>query len=266
VSTVRPAAVAGLFYPGDADVLLRAVRDHLPSPAAGPSPEAVIVPHAGYPYSGAIAGRAYARLAAGRDVIRHVVLVGPAHRDVFRGLATTSADAWRTPLGDVPIDETLRGRALACPGVTVRDRAHAEEHSLEVQLPFLQVVLDRFTLLPLVAGDVEPEAVADVLEALQGGPETVIVVSSDLSHFHPYAEARALDAETAAAIERRDGASIGPYDACGHAGVAGVLALARRRGLEVERLDLRNSGDTAGDRDRVVGYGAWALVGAAGAP
>lgn len=263
MSVIRPAAVAGMFYPGDAELLGRDVRAMLTAASAPPSapvPKAIIVPHAGFIYSGPIAASAYARLAPARTVITRVVLIGPAHRVAFAGIAVSVADGFDTPLGRIAVDKEAIARIATLPGVGGLDQAHEQEHSLEVQLPFLQAALDRFALVPMVAGNVEPEKVADVLDALWGGPETLIVISSDLSHYLDYATARNTDGGTRAAIERLDASPIGFEQACGRIGVAGLLAVAKRRGMTVETLDVRNSGDTAGPRDRVVGYGSWAFT------
>jgi AmmeMemoRadiSam system protein B len=256
----RAPAVAGTFYPADPDVLAAQVDDLVSTDATGPTPKALIVPHAGYAYSGPVAGRGYATLGAGRDRIERVVLVGPAHRVPLLGLATTSADQWVTPLGSVTIDDEARQAVLALPSVEVDDRAHATEHSLEVHLPFLQRTLQRFSLLPLVVGHTDAETVATVLETVWGGPETLIVVSTDLSHYHDHATASILDRQTADAITAGDPEAIRPADACGAHPVRGLLVAARRHGLRTRLVDLANSGDTAGPRDRVVGYGAFALA------
>jgi hypothetical protein len=259
--TVRPAAVAGTFYPDDPAALAAAVDRLLPPPPPGePPPKALVAPHAGYVYSGAVAGVAYARLLPLRRAVRRVVLVGPAHRAALDGLALSAADAFATPLGLVDVDDDARRRLLALPGVVLDDVPHAGEHSLEVQLPFLQRVLERFRIVPLAAGDAEPAAVADALDVLWDGPETVIVVSSDLSHYHDHATAAARDRRTAAAILARAVDGIGDRDACGARPLRGLLEAARRHGLEARQLDLRTSGDTAGPRDRVVGYGAFAFA------
>jgi AmmeMemoRadiSam system protein B/AmmeMemoRadiSam system protein A len=260
---IRPAAVAGMFYPGDAETLGRDVRAMLAAasaPAGMPAPKAIIVPHAGFVYSGPIAAAAYSRLAPARHTITRVVLIGPAHRVAFAGIAVSMADGFDTPLGRVPVDKQAVARIATLPGVGGLDQAHAQEHSLEVQLPFLQLALDHFSLVPMVAGTVDPEKVAAVIDALWGGTETLIVISSDLSHYLDYAAARRMDGDTCSAIEKLDPSPIGFDQACGRIGVAGLLAVAKRRGLAVETLDLRNSGDTAGPRDRVVGYGAWAFT------
>ena len=263
MGVVRPPAVAGSFYPGEADVLARDVRallDAAAVPQGALVPKAIIVPHAGFVYSGPIAAAAYARLAPARYTINRVVLIGPAHRVAFSGIAASTSESFDTPLGRIPIDGPAIARIATLPGVGGLDQAHEQEHSLEVQLPFLQAALDRFTLVPIVVGNADPAQVAAVLDALWGGKETLIVISSDLSHYLDYATARSTDSATRAAIERLDATPIGFEQACGRVGVAGLLAVAKRRGLSVETLDLRNSGDTAGPRDRVVGYGAWAFT------
>ena len=260
---IRPPAVAGTFYPAEPQALVEALQHSFaaalqPAPDAG-VPEALIVPHAGYVYSGPIAASAYLRLVPAQSVVRRIVLLGPSHRVPLDGLAVPASDAFATPLGLVPVADEARRVALARPGVVVEDMAHAAEHSLEVQLPFLQVVLDRFEVLPLAVGRCRPEDVAGVLDALWGGPETLVVASTDLSHYQRYEEARARDGRTAAAIAAAEPEAIGDLDACGAYGLRGLLATARSRHLTVEQIDLRSSGDTAGDRERVVGYGAFAV-------
>jgi len=258
---IREPAVAGTFYPGGVDELAGLVEDLLSDASPGPMPEirpkAIIAPHAGFIYSGPVAASIYARLAPFRNTYRRVILLGPTHRYPIRGLATHSAQAFRTPLGDVPLDRDLLDRALELPQVQLLDAAHRGEHSLEVHLPFLQMVLDRFTLAPLVVGDAQAEEVASVLRALWGGDETLVVISSDLSHFLSYEEARRMDETTAGAIEALDPEGIGRDQACGRIPMAGLLLLAREEGLQVERVDLRSSGDTAGSRSQVVGYGSF---------
>lgn len=261
---VRPSAVAGSFYPSSADALDAAVREAFAdavTPAVGAAiPKALVVPHAGYVYSGAIAASAYARIIPARSTIRRVVLLGPSHRAYVRGLAVPSVDAFRTPLGIVPIDAACRADSLQLAGVHVDDRAHALEHSLEVQLPFLQSILGDFSLVPFSVGDATAEEVAAVLEMCWGGPETLVVISTDLSHYHRYAEAVQLDARTAAAIVACRPGAVEDSDACGAYPLRGLLQVVAEYGYDVEQLDLRNSGDTAGDHDRVVGYGAFAVV------
>ncbi|HQR24681.1 MAG TPA: AmmeMemoRadiSam system protein B [Steroidobacteraceae bacterium] len=261
-SSVRPPAVAGLFYPDDPAELRQIVRDlldHAPADA-GPRqpPKALIVPHAGYVYSGAVAASAYRRLRDSAPAIRTVVLVGPSHRVPMRGLAMPSCDAFSTPLGQVPVDDAARQHLRECGLAGVADAPHAHEHSLEVQLPFLQAVLGEFSVLPIATGIVPPGLVAAALEAVWNGPETLIVVSSDLSHYHTYKEAQLLDDEsTRAILDRRSDLPEG--QACGASGINGLMEVARRKGLVVRLLDQRNSGDTAGDRSRVVGYGSYTL-------
>lgn len=262
MSTVRSPAVAGLFYPEGTRALSAAVARYLAAAPVreAPPPKALIVPHAGYVYSAPIAAPAYARLKQTAAVIERVVMLGPCHRVPVRGLAAPSVAAFRTPLGEAPLDTAAVDAIASLPQVEIRDDAHAGEHSLEVQLPFLQAVLNRFALVPLVVGDASGPAIAEVLERLWGGPETLIVVSSDLSHYHDYATAQRMDLAAADAIEALDGARLGHGQACGRLPIAGLLECARRHGLAAERLDLRNSGDTAGSRDQVVGYGAWAFA------
>ena len=226
-------------------------------PASAPVPKAIIAPHAGYVYSGPIAGSAYARIAPAKGRIGRVVLAGPSHRVPFRGVAVPSVGAYASPLGDVPLDRDAIGRILALPFVHEMDEAHATEHSLEVHVPFLQEVLGGFTLVPLVVGDASPGEVAAVLDALWGGPETLLVVSSDLSHYENYETAQRMDAETARAITTLAVDGIAERGACGRRPIRGLLELARRRGLRANAVDVRNSGDTAGARDRVVGYGSF---------
>jgi AmmeMemoRadiSam system protein B/AmmeMemoRadiSam system protein A len=262
---IRPAAVAGTFYPADAATLraqVQACLDEAQEQGAGrgAAPKLLIVPHAGYIYSGPVAGHAYARLAPWAGRVRRVVLAGPTHRVPVRGLAVPTVESFETPLGRVAIDAEAREAVAGLPQVVLDDRAHAHEHSLEVQLPFLQAVLGGgFTLLPLAVGDAEPGEVAEVIERLWGGDETLIVISSDLSHYLAYEHARAVDRAT---VDRIIGLAtdIDPHEACGAFALNGALAAARRHGLAPQLLDLRNSGDTAGDRRRVVGYAALALA------
>jgi MEMO1 family protein len=262
MTAIRHPVVAGTFYPAERDVLERQLALFLSEAANdAPSaalPKAIIGPHAGYVYSGPVAARAYARLAAARGRISRVVLIGPSHYVAFRGLAVDTAEAWAMPGGSVVLDTEAIARLRALPMVGELDAAYQREHALEVHVPFLQHMLGEFRLVPIVAGDAPPEAVAAVFDALWGGTETLIVVSTDLSHYLDYAACRRLDQSTAEMIERLDPA-IAPEQACGAVPMRGLLLAARRRGMAIERLDLRNSGDTAGPRDRVVGYGSWAL-------
>jgi AmmeMemoRadiSam system protein B len=258
--TIRKAAVAGLFYPDEKDRLSRTVGQMLAnaSTRGRAVPKAIIAPHAGYVYSGPIAAHAYALLAPARNTIKRVVLLGPTHRVAVRGLALPSVASFATPLGMVDLDTDAVGQLRNLSQVVVSDEAHALEHSLEVHLPFLQSVLQDFKLVPLAVGDADAEDVAAVLEVLWGGPETLIVVSSDLSHYLGYGDAQATDKATSQAIlELRS--DIDHEQACGATPVCGLALAARGRHLEPELLDLRNSGDTAGDKSRVVGYGAFAF-------
>ncbi len=259
-SHVRPPAVAGRFYPGSASQLC-AVVDTLLANASphGAAPKGVIAPHAGYVYSGPIAATAYASIRSRADMINNVVLLGPAHRVYLEGLALPAADRFATPLGEVEHDAELAAAVLALPQVSRSEQAHAQEHSLEVHVPFLQALLPRFTLLPLVVGDASPTEVAQVLERVWGGPETLIVISSDLSHYHDYAEARHLDEGTAAWIEQTRAPGLDPRRACGARCIDGLIEYGSQHPIAIELLDLRSSGDTAGPRDRVVGYGAFAI-------
>jgi AmmeMemoRadiSam system protein B len=261
MTVIREPAVAGVFYPGNAGDLRATVETLIERAGrqSGPAPKALIAPHAGYVYSGAVAGSAYATLLPYRDFYERVVLLGPCHRVACSNIATSGADIFRTPLGDVPLDKEAIAK-LDASRVRVYEAAHQFEHSLEVQLPFLQVVLGQFTLVPLVVGDATRETVTEVLETLWGGEETLIVISSDLSHYLSYDKAVARDCRTRDAIEHLDARYIGQDDACGATPVGGLLIAAKRRAMEAVTLDLRNSGDTAGSKDHVVGYGAWMLV------
>jgi AmmeMemoRadiSam system protein B/AmmeMemoRadiSam system protein A len=260
---VRPPAVAKLFYPGDARSLADEVTAYLDqtedAPLAPGFPKAVIVPHAGYIYSGPVAASAYDLLRPARGIVRRVVVLGPCHRVPVRGLALPAASAFDTPLGRIPIDEKASASIRGLPQVVESAATHAEEHALEVQLPFLQQVLGEFSLVPLVVGAVAPEKVAEVLEQLWGGDETLFVISSDLSHYHSYEAARRIDGATVQAILGFD-AGISHEQACGATPVAGALIAARRKGLAPRLLDCRNSGDTAGGKDQVVGYASFALA------
>jgi MEMO1 family protein len=260
---IRRPVVAGRFYPSEA-VELRRLIDFLLAGApqrTGPMPKAIVVPHAGYIYSGPVAASAYAQFLPASDTIKRIVLLGPSHYFELDGLALPSAEALETPLGLVPVDVEAVRRLQTLPQVTVLDQAHAREHSLEVQLPFLQVVLKQFTVVPLAVGYAEPQAISAVLEALWNGPETRLVISSDLSHYHDWATARHLDEATAKAIEALQPDALENDQMCGIYPVRGLLQAARHHKLHAHTLDLRNSGDTAGPRERVVGYGAFAFEG-----
>lgn len=260
MTTIRPPAVAGMFYPGDPAVLARDVDAMLALARKEElRPKALIAPHAGYIYSGPVAASAYALLQPIAKEIRRVVLLGPTHRVAVRGLALPGADGFATPLGVVKLDAAAAQAIAHLPQVLVSPQAHALEHSLEVQLPFLQTVLTDFKLLPLAVGMASSEEVAQVLELLWGGPETLIVISSDLSHYLPYDTAQRLDQSTAEAILHFN-SKLSHEQACGGTPVNGLMLAAQRHHLAAHLLDLRNSGDTAGDKSRVVGYGAFAFT------
>ena len=264
MSTVRQPAVSGTFYPADASRLRAAVHAYIDATPFDANDAATIkalaVPHAGYVYSGPIAAAAYARLKQRAGTISRVVLLGPVHRVPVRGLALPGCDAFATPLGDVRIDAGAVAALAGLPQVVTSPRAHLLEHSLEVHLPFLIEALGSFALVPLAVGDATPHEVAAVIERLWGGPETLIVVSTDLSHYHAYDDAQAIDRETADAVLALD-ATIDHEQACGATPLNGLLLVIRKRGLHARLLDLRNSGDTAGDRSRVVGYASFAFDG-----
>lgn len=256
--------LTGQFYPGNASQLSTTIQLYLDEAQTqqGPAPKALIVPHAGYVYSGSVAATAYARLRPYRRQYTRVILLGPCHRVAVRGLALSGADVFRTPLGDVPLDKEATGKLAKpqFPEVTVFDATHQFEHSLEVYLPFLQSVIESFSLVPLVVGNIAAKVVARVIDVLWGGPETLIVISSDLSHYLSYDEARATDNATCEAIENQRYQCIDHTDACGATPIRGLLIASKRRGMKVMTLDLRNSGDTAGDKSRVVGYGSWIFL------
>ena len=261
MTAIRPAAVAGSFYPADPAQLRAQIQGFLAQAKAfsAPPPKAIIVPHAGTIYSGPIAASAYVRLIPVAASITRVVLIGPSHRMGFRGIAVSTAEAWQTPLGQVPLDRAAMAPLLGLPMIGTLETAHEQEHSLEVQLPFLQTILANFSLVPVVVGNASAEEVNALLDAVWGGPETLIVISTDLSHFLDYAACQATDAATTASIEQLNFENLTPESSCGRIPVSGMLLTARRRQMKISTLDVRNSGDTAGSRDRVVGYGAWAL-------
>lgn len=268
--TIRPTAVAGSFYPGhrqtladNIQILLKQAAENSQSPTSPdiPStpPKAIVVPHAGYIYSGQTAAIAYSILARWHDTIKRVILLGPVHRVPVRGLALPDVDAFTTPLGEVKLDKAAIASVANMKQVVISYPAHAQEHSLEVQLPFLQSVLDDFEIVPFAVGDASAEEVAEVIEALWGGPETIIVVSSDLSHFLPYSVATEVDKSTVKNILNMQGA-LTHHQACGGTPVNGLILAAKKHHLHPTLLDLCNSGDTAGDKNRVVGYAAFAFT------
>ena len=257
LTSVRPAAVAGSFYPSDPTALRESVGRLLEDANGNGEPKALIAPHAGYAYSGPVAASAYATLIPVRDRLSRVVLFGPAHRVPVKGIAASSAGSFRTPLGDVPVDVESVESAVRLAQVAYSDVAHRSEHCLEVQLPFLQLVLPQFRIVPFVVGDVSQGHVAEVMDVLWSGPETLVVVSSDLSHFHDHATASRIDRETADLIEAGRGGELSGRRACGVEAIRGLLECATARGLSVKTLDLKDSSQTAGDPSRVVGYGAF---------
>jgi len=261
MNNIREPAVAGTFYPargGELHDMLETLLAAAPGDGQSP-PKAMIVPHAGYIYSGPVAATGYARLRSVADRVQRVIIMGPSHRVAFHGLAVPDDSVFRTPLGDIPLDTDSIQALLALPQVHLDNDAHRLEHSVEVHLPFLQEILDSFVLVPIVVGDASPAEVCEVISSLWDGPETLLVVSSDLSHYHDYETATRLDRATSRAIETLAFEKIGYEHACGRNPVSGLLLYARQHGLTVETLDLRNSGDTAGPRDQVVGYGTYVI-------
>lgn len=260
---IRPAAVAGMFYPENPDVLSDMIEQDLAQAKLAPvafAPKVLIVPHAGYIYSGSIAASAFVLLKPYCQLINRVVIIGPTHHVGFTGVAISSADDFDTPLGSIPVDKEAQAKLSKIAGVRIIDEAHTAEHSLEVQLPFLQYILDNFSIVPIVAGDANPQLIAKIIETLWGGPETLIVISSDLSHYHQYQTAQQLDQATSQAILDLDVNAVDSEHACGCVGIRGLLTFAQHHLLEARILDLRNSGDTAGNKDSVVGYGAYLFI------
>jgi len=261
---VRPAAVAGMFYDADASTLGREVAGFVARPAAGDEaarpPKAIIAPHAGYVYSGTVAGSAYAAVRGRRELTRRVVLLGPAHRVYVPGIAASTASAFATPLGNVPLGQDAIARLVAgFSFIEYSDEAHRREHSLEVQLPFLQVLFEEIDLLPFAVGNASPAQVETLLDHLWGGDETLIVISSDLSHFRDYQAAREIDRFTSEQIQALRPEALSGEHACGYKPISGLLRAAAKHNLRCETLAMCNSGDSAGNRDQVVGYGAYAF-------
>jgi AmmeMemoRadiSam system protein B len=256
----RQPAVAGVFYPVNTQQLHQMLDQYLNDAETDAKvPKAIIAPHAGYIYSGPVAATAYARLKQARHLITRVVLIGPSHRVAFKGLAVSRASTFTTPLGKIPVDQKAVEVIAQLPFVEFLEKAHTYEHSLEVHLPFLQETLNGFSIVPIVAGDASPEQVAQVIDMLWGGQETLIVISSDLSHYHNYETAKQLDQTTSEIIEKRQYEKLAYESACGKVPVSGLLKVAREKSLSIKTIDLRNSGDTAGDKSRVVGYGAYVI-------
>ena len=258
MTTIRNPAVAGMFYPDNQAELQSSIYEMLEqADFKDITPRAIIVPHAGYIYSGEIAASAYKQLEKVKDTINRVVLLGPSHRVAFSGCAVSNADFFRTPLGDIKLDKAVIQELIALPQIQVSEAAHAEEHSLEVQLPFLQTVLNEFTLVPIVIGDSNANSVMEVLDFFWPDSKTLFVISSDLSHYHSYQVAQQMDKKTSDAIVHLQPEDINYDDACGRMPVIGLIALAKKHGLKSVAIDIRNSGDTAGNKDQVVGYGAY---------
>jgi len=259
----RPPAVAGMFYPAEEEVLRRQLSRYMDQATGRPSsiqPKAIISPHAGYMYSGPVAAIGYRQVQMFRESIKRVVIIGPSHRVWLKGMAASTFSSFNTPLGDIPLDmEGMARLTTRYPAIQYEDTAHQEEHSLEVQLPFLQLILDNFQIIPLVVGDADPEDVAAVILDQWQEPATLTVISSDLSHYLTYTQAQVIDRRTAEAINSLDPAGLSDDSACGRIPIRGLLLAAKKCDLRVQELDLRNSGDTAGSRDQVVGYGAWAF-------
>lgn len=259
-NTTRTPAVAGIFYPDNTHELSTMIDQFLQSvKVTSQVPKAIIVPHAGYIYSGPVAASAYALIRPARDKIKRVILLGPSHKIPLLGLATTNAQNFSTPFGEVPVDRQAIYSITKFPQVSIMEQAHANEHSLEVQLPFLQKILDQFSIVPLVVGKATPEQVGEILEALWGNEETLIIISSDLSHYNNYKVAQKLDKLTTQAIETLSPEKIEHEQACGRVAINGLLHIAKIRKMQVKTIDVRNSGDTAGSKDQVVGYGAYAF-------
>lgn len=268
MTIIRPPAVAGTFYPNDADILRSEIDGlmdaalHSDAVSGDVSPKAIIVPHAGLMFSGSLAALGFATVRALKDTIKRIVIIGPAHRMAFQGIALARADQFATPLGTMRCDLPALQKALALPHVQMLDDAHTLEHGLEIELPFIQRLFGEdadIGIVPLLVSRCSPRQVHEVIEKLWGGPETLIVISSDLSHFHDYDTAKKMDNRTRAMIENFDAENIDTNDACGALPVAGMLMAARNRGMKIKTLGMRNSGDVTGDKSRVVGYGAWAV-------
>ncbi len=268
MTIIRPPAVAGTFYPNDADILRSEIDGlldaalHSDAVSGDASPKAIIVPHAGLMFSGSLAALGFATVRALKDTIKRIVIIGPAHRMAFQGIALARADQFATPLGNMRCDLPALQKALALPHVQMLDDAHTLEHGLEIELPFIQRLFGEQSdigIVPLLVSRCSPRQVHEVIEKLWGGPETLIVISSDLSHFHDYDTAKKMDNRTRAMIENFDAENIDTNDACGALPVAGMLIAARNRDMKIKTLGMRNSGDVTGDKSRVVGYGAWAV-------
>lgn len=260
MAKIRKSAVAGSFYPGNAETLEKAVRSMLNKARKQPlNARAVIVPHAGFIYSGPVAASVYASISDMAGSIERIVMIGPAHREYVRGLAVSDAEFWITPLGQVRLDQQALRELLSYPFVSVSNAAHLQEHCLEVQLPFIQILFPDVSIVPILAGDADSSQVEKILRHFEEDEKTLLLISSDLSHFHKYDEAVRLDGNTAKCVTELNPEAMGPGAACGAIPVKGLLKLAKKTGWTVRTLDLRNSGDTSGDKNSVVGYGAFAF-------
>jgi len=262
MESVKPPAVAGLFYPANSDELRSQITTFLAEGQPGriEKPKALIAPHAGYIYSGATAGHAYAQLKSIADKISHVVILAPSHHLAFPGIGYSSAKSFQTPIGSLKVNHDAIALISSLPQVHQIDEAFEQEHSIEVHLPFLQLVLGDIQITPLLVSDAQGSEVAEVLEQLWGGDETLIVVSSDLSHYLDYQHAQQRDREATRAIEQLEPNALARDHACGRTPISGLLIAARNHHLTATTLDLRNSGDTAGSHSQVVGYGAYAFA------
>lgn len=260
---IRPPAVAGIFYPASGTELKTNVQSFLasvPERANTVNPKVLIVPHAGYIYSGPVAASAYKLILQRNELVKRVVILGPSHRVFLQGAALPSASIFATPLGEISVDKYAAKELLKLPFVCISEEAHAMEHALEVQLPFLQICIGNdFEILPLVVGECTAQEASLLLEKIWGDTSTLIIISSDLSHYENQKSARVHDAHTCSIIENKNAAALGQDDACGFFPLRGLLDLARIKNMKIETLDLRNSGDTSGPRNQVVGYGAWAV-------
>ena len=267
MGNIKQPCVDGYFYPGNPEILKKTVHTLIMKAKSYDiePPKAIIAPHAGYVYSGPVAATIYKTLIPSKDLIKRVVLLGPAHRLAFNGIATTNCEGFATPLGNVPIDLKAITSVLSLPNIQVLEHAYDMEHSLEVQLPFLQVILSNFSLVPFVVGNAKADDVANLILHLWGGPETLIVISSDLSHYYDYATAQNFDLAASKAITDLAADDLKDHHACGRLPIKGLLLASAKLQLQAQVLDLRNSGDTAGAKDRVVGYGAYHFKGAANA-
>ena len=258
---IKQADVAGMFYPGE-EASLRQMVDGFIQKALSFDlrPRAIIAPHAGYIYSGSIAGTAYKTIAAVRDQIENVIIMSPAHRFYLRGIALHMADAFATPLGNIPVNIGIVKKIKQFSSVQWEERSFIQEHGLETHLPFIQRAFKPgIKIVPMIVGECQESEVAEILESVWEDPRNFVIISSDLSHFHSYADAKKLDRNTVDLIQNLDSQSLDTEFACGHYPICGLLNLARNRKLKIKALDIRSSGDTAGSKESVVGYGSFAV-------